>query len=417
MRADVQLSTRFLTTQNAHQVGMLVTLAGDMPVRRAPINVALVLDRSGSMSGAPLEAAREAARRFAGFLSPADRLALVTFDDKVDTIFGPAPGGDPAATDALALVQAGGSTNLSGGWLAGMHHVKAKLVEGTNRVVLLTDGQANAGIVDHGRLVGMSRGASGQRVTTTCIGFGPSFNEELLEPMARDGGGNYWFVEELDQMAAIFQAEIDGLVALAAQNVVVEVALSDPRVAGVSFLQSYDVQTTPAGTWRVSLGDLYATAPRPLGLVFHVENLADLGTVQVGQVRVEADVVLEEGIEHRTIVMPVMANLDAADHVEPVVDMALLRFEAAKAREEAIQKADQGDFGGAATLLRSAGARLSPYSADPDIVAEISDLAQRAELLGARSYSASDRKYDAAMAMGVRDGKEAYVRKMRRRRG
>ncbi len=53
MKADIRLSTKFLTTQNAHQVGMLVTLAGEAPATRAPINVALVLDRSGSMAGPP----------------------------------------------------------------------------------------------------------------------------------------------------------------------------------------------------------------------------------------------------------------------------------------------------------------------------------------------------------------------------
>ena len=83
MKTDVRLSTRFLTTQNAHQVGMLVTLDGETPVRRPPVNVALVLDRSGSMSGMPLEAAKDAAARFAAFLTPADRLAVVTFDDTV----------------------------------------------------------------------------------------------------------------------------------------------------------------------------------------------------------------------------------------------------------------------------------------------------------------------------------------------
>jgi len=58
MHADVQLSTKFLTTQNAHQVGMLVTVGAEAPPRRPPINVALVLDRSGSMSGEPIEAWR-----------------------------------------------------------------------------------------------------------------------------------------------------------------------------------------------------------------------------------------------------------------------------------------------------------------------------------------------------------------------
>ena len=166
---------------------------------------------------------------------------------------------------------------------------------------------------------------------------------------------------------------------------------------------------TPAGTWRVSLGDLYATAPRPLGLIFHVDDVEQLGPVQIGEVRIEADVVLEQGIEHRTIVMPVMANLDAADHVEPVVERTLLRFEAAKAREAAIRRADLGDYDGAANALREAGCNLLAYAADPDVAREIEDLKGQAERLAARLYDASDRKYDAAMAMGMRDGKEGYL--------
>ncbi|MFL5522371.1 MAG: vWA domain-containing protein, partial [Gemmatimonadales bacterium] len=270
MRTDVKLSTKFLTTQNAHQVGVLVTLSGEIPVQRAPINVALVLDRSGSMGGRPLEAAKDAAKRFAGFLGADDRLSIVTFDNDVHTIFGPAPAGDPTALEAIERIQVGGYTNLSGGWLQGLTHVKSALVDGVNRVVLLTDGQANQGVTDGDMLVGMTGGAAQARVSTTCIGFGADFNEDLLQTMAKGGAGNYWYVEKDDQMAGIFAEEIEGLVALAAQNVKVEVQLTHPKAMGVSFLQGYPIEATPDNRWRVSLGDCYATSPLALGLIFHV---------------------------------------------------------------------------------------------------------------------------------------------------
>jgi Ca-activated chloride channel family protein len=416
MKSDVQLSTRFATTQNAHQVGMLISLAGDPSTRRAPINVSLVLDRSGSMAGMAIIAARAAAERFASFLSGNDRLSVVAFDDIVETVFGPAPASDPSAVAAIQSLTTRGCTNLSGGWLQGMQHVSASMVDGTNRVVLLTDGQANRGITGIPQLVTMARSAQGNRISTTCIGFGADYNEELLEPMARDGGGNYWFVEAEDQMADIFENEIEGLVALSAQNVSIEIRLTHPAAAGVTFLQSIPVVTTPDGAWRVTLGDLYATSPRSLGIRFHVNDVAQLGKVEVARVRIEADVVTDEGITHRTTIMPVMANLDGSDHVEPVVEETFLRFEAARAREEAITLADQGDYDRASTVLREQIVACSVLADSAEMAAEIADLRQEAERLSQRQYSAMDRKYNAAMAMSAREGKEKYTRQLRQKR-
>jgi hypothetical protein len=133
-------------------------------------------------------------------------------------------------------------------------------------------------------------------------------------------------------------------------------------------------------------------------------------------VRIEADVVTEEGIEHRVVMMPVMANLDGTDHVEPVVEQTFLRFQAAKAREEAIRLSDEGDLGAAARTLRDATQACMGYANDPAIAEEVQDLEAQAIRLEARSYSAMDRKYDSARAMAARDMKVGYIGKMRRSR-
>ncbi|UCD24960.1 MAG: VWA domain-containing protein [Gemmatimonadota bacterium] len=414
MDTNIQLSTKFLTTQNAHQVGMLITVAGEKPVDRRPINVALVLDRSGSMTGEPLEAAKDAAIRFATFLGKQDRLSVVVFDDSVETVFGPQPAGDTAAEDAIRRVEVGGSTNLSGGWLKGREHVQAQLVEGTNRVVLLTDGCANQGITDSSKLNQLARGASRDRVSTTCIGFGEHFNEDLLREMGEAGGGNYWYVENIDQMGGMFDEEIEGLVALAAQNLEISVHLTDPRVAGVSFPQSFEVERTGEGAYVVTFGDLYATSPRVLGIIFHVENLTDFGQAKLGDVVVKGDHLVEDGVEHRITKMPVIANLDTHDHVEPEVEARLVRFEAAKAREEAVRQADEGDFEGAARSLRGAHAKLGSLPRTAELEEEMEDLDAEARRMEEGEYGAADRKYHLARSAGAHSVTPSYIDKLSR---
>jgi Ca-activated chloride channel family protein len=415
MQSNVKLSTRFLTAQGAHQVRMLVSVTGEAPATRPPINLALVLDRSGSMSGRPLEEAKRAAVRFAGFLGADDRLAVVVFDDRVQTIFGPEPADGEAARLAIQQVHSGNTTNLSGGWLEGRSHVQSGLVDGTNRVVLLTDGQANVGITEPGRLAGLARGAQSERVSTTCIGFGPGFNEDLLRAMSDGGGGNFWYIESEDQMTPVFDEEIEGLVSLAAQNLKVTVRLADPRVQGVTFVQDYPLERTADGSWVTSVGDLYGSAGRALGLVFHVEHVSELGQVQLGAVEVSADVVTAEGVEHRVLTMPVIANLDAEDHVEPEVERTLVKFEAAKARREAVDRADGGDFDGAAATLRQAAAQLMPFAAAPDVKDEVDDLEAEAQRMEEHDYDrALDRKYHMARGVAARDMKAMYMEKIAR---
>lgn len=415
MRADVQLPTRFIQTQDRHQVHVLVTVAGEMPANRAPINVALVLDRSGSMSGEPLEAAKAAAERFAECLGPHDRLAVVTFDDEVNALF-TGPGGGPDARDLIRAIQAGGCTNLSGGWLEGRKLVVEGKLEGTNRVVLFTDGQANRGITDLPRLAGLTGGVAKDAVSTSCIGFGPHFNEDLLKGMADGGRGHFWYVESLDQMTGVFEEEIEGLVALAAQNVVVRVVPVHPDLHGVTHPAGLAVERDDLA-WVVRLGDLLATSPRELPLRLHVENVGELGTVELARLEVIADVIRDGGILHQKVTLPIVANLDRSDRVVPVVEETFLRFEAVQARREAIERADRGDLDGAARVLREAAAKLEPWRMASVRSAELADdLVGEAERFAARRYEVQDRKYHIARGEAEAKGRSAYTSKVGRHR-
>jgi Ca-activated chloride channel homolog len=416
MKATASVSTSFAATHEHHRVGLLVTLAADPPAARPPINVALVLDRSSSMAGDPLTHARAAALPVAGFLTARDRLAVVAFADEARLLFGPGPGDAAEALRAIGGLTAEGCTNLSGGWLEAHRQVSRELVEGTNRVLLFTDGQANRGLVETTPMQGMVRGAAGQGVSTSCIGFGAEFNEDLLRAMSDAGGGHFWYVESADQMSGAFEGEIEGLISLAAQNVVLEVTLTHPGVAGVTFLPHGPVECLPDGGWRVALGALYAVAPRSVGVIFHVEDAAELGAVALGRVRLTADVLRPEGIEHRAIVLPVMATLDGQDHVAPEVEATFLRFAAAEAREEAIRQADAGDLLGAANTLREAAVAIGPDPADKGLAETHADLMAEAERLAVRLYDSADRKYHLARSAMVRDGRAGQEKKFTRRR-
>ena len=416
MQTTATVSTTFAATHDRHRVGLLVTVNGDLPAARPPVNVALVLDRSGSMQRVPIIEAREAALRFASFLAAADRLTVVAFDHEVDLLYGPGPGNAPEAQDAIRRLYARGNTNLSGGWLEGHRQVSRALVEGTNRVILLTDGQANAGVTDLPALRLLTAGAAEGRVSTTCIGFGPHFNEDLLKAMAEAGGGRFWYVERTDQMTGSFEEEIEGLVSLAAQNVTIEVTLTHPGVAGVSIVPDLPTDRTPDGGWRVRLGDLYAVQPRSVGCILHVENAGNFGDVELGRIAVHADIIGPNGIEHRTTTLPVMATLDGQDHVAAEVESAFLRFQAATARDEAIRLADRGDLHAAGHALKLAADAIDAETSDATLRELREDLLAESARLYDSEFDHADRKYHVARSIYAKEGRRGGEEKLSRRK-
>ena len=255
-------------------VRLLLRIEGEQPEdrERIPLNLSLVLDRSGSMAGPKLAAARDAAAMLVQRLWLEDVVSVVAYDDQVEVIAVPASGKDRENTSELiGGIRCGGTTNLSGGWLRARDLVADGLVEGgVNRVLMLTDGHANVGITDPNTLVGLCRAGQEAGITTTTIGFGIEFDEQLLSDMADAGGGATYYIEEIEQAAGVFEEELEGLLSLSAQNVRVTV---EPG-ADADFLQVLHQYPSHAEGEKLTLevGDLYTREPRLVLICGHYEG-------------------------------------------------------------------------------------------------------------------------------------------------
>jgi Ca-activated chloride channel family protein len=186
---------------------------------RVPLNLALVIDASGSMSGDPIAAAKEAARLVVASLGADDRLSVVAFDSYVKLLVDGRiqdAAGKAAATLAIAQLEAGSSTNLGGGWLQGCTSV-ARVMEARagqalrNRVVVLSDGQANVGMVEPDELSGHASKLRARGLVSSAVGIGEGYSDTQLEAIAASGGGSLHHASLPQEIVELVLGELDEL--------------------------------------------------------------------------------------------------------------------------------------------------------------------------------------------------------------
>lgn len=230
---------------------------------RLPLNLALILDRSGSMGGEKLAFVKQAALYVLDQLLPEDRLALVAFDENI-TLLSPSVAATPDAKLTLRRqineLQVGGYTNLFDGWLKGCEEVAAQtLSKSVNRALLLTDGLANRGTTDIEAITIHVRELRSRGIATSAFGVGEDFEENLLNAMAMHGGGAFYFIDTPKRIPEFFKTELGDLLQVVARECVLSIEI--PEGTAIEVLGNISHETS-GRVHRIFNGDLVSREER-----------------------------------------------------------------------------------------------------------------------------------------------------------
>ncbi len=405
MKVNYSLSKSQIAVNRATTVDIIINFQGEdnNSTSRRSINLSLVLDRSGSMSGSPIRNAINAAQQLVEYLTPEDYLSVVIYDDVAETLLPPQLVTDKAKIKkAIGKIRTRGITNLSGGWLRGCDLVKSQQAsEKLNRVLLLTDGLANRGITDPQVLTKTAKEKAEAGIITTTLGFGNRFNEDLLIAIADAAGGNFYFIQSADDAANVFTIEMESLTSVIGQNLTVNLETKNAIEVG-EILNKYPSQQLDKGV-EVFLGDVYQVESKPLALQFSIPAIATEGQIDLGTISYTYQRVVDGSIQQFTDSLPLsiaVVSPEEANKIELDKDVTqqASQLRIAKQKDEAISLADKGNYKQAAAILRQAVEELKVKALD-----EYFEIAEEIEQLKYYAKRLDDKRFDLAIRKEMRD--------------
>jgi len=376
--------------------------------KRPRLNLSMVLDRSGSMQGEKIQEAREAAKYCIDQLLETDRISTVIFDDQIDVLIPSQPVENKEILKrSINSVQTNGSTALHEAWVRGGLEVSGHLDnDAINRVLLITDGQANVGETNVDRIVSQAQQLAAKGVSTSTIGIGRDFNEDLLMPMAEAGQGNAWHVQEPQDMVKIFERELKGLVSQIGHSVTLGIKTAN-GVTVADVLNDFE----SAGPDIYKLPNLQAGSPLEIVVRLRVPSHEEGSTAEIA--KFELTYTGQELQLPETLLISYNASFAPTSTVEqlsrdPQVLKTVQLLNNARARREAIERMDRRDYSGAQELLKSVSASskvLSSIAPSAEIAAELDDLTRLRSVLSDRSNDVMARKQMGYRRESIRKGK------------
>ena len=328
---------------------------------RPPVNLALVIDRSGSMSGDKIVKAREAALEAVERLAPDDVVSLVVYDNHIETLVQAQRVGDGRRLrDAICGIEARGGTALYGGVTRGASEVRKNLEDRRyiNRVILLSDGLANVGPSSPEELGRLGTSLMKEGISVTTIGLGLGFNEDLMTRLAQRSDGNTYFVEHSSDLPRIFSAELGDVLSVIARRVIVEIEF--PR--GVRPICFVGREGTIRGQRaELTLNQLYGGQEKFALIEVEVAPTAEGEEREIARAQVR----YEDAVHNRTATQTAARTVKFSASRAAVVKSADHKVQAdyaanviAVAKDEAVALVDAGRRDAAGALLRARSEEL-----------------------------------------------------------
>jgi Ca-activated chloride channel family protein len=330
--------------------------------RRSPMNLAIVLDRSGSMEGAKLEKARQAAAMAVDKLGDDDIFSLVTYDSDTDLLIPPERvGGRDHREDIKARIhriQAGGSTALHAGVVLGAKQVRRFFEkERVNRVILLSDGLANVGPSHTSDLARLGRELRNDGISVSTVGLGDDYNEDLMTALAEASNANYYYVKDAEKLPGIFAQELGAARSLLARSIVIRIeAPEGVRLKEIVGRPDIECRDRVA---EIKMPELFGSEKRR----FLVRCLAEgkmpdnvePATVQLSYATIAGDQAPAQRQSAKVVFTDDEKKADSSVRVEVAREHSVVQNRVAK--ETAVKLADEGKAKDAAELLRKQAAR------------------------------------------------------------